>query len=111
MVRDRLVCGIQNDCLQCCLLSEPKLTFDKAFEVAQIHEAAKTNAEPKLTFDRAFELAQVHQVAEMNVRELRPSKPAAVVHATHESKTHKPECSDKPCCRCGGKHAQSDCFY
>ena len=88
MVRDRLVCGIQDDRLQRRLLAEPKLTYDKAFELAQIHKAA-----------------------EMNAKELRTAQPVTAVHATYESKSSWTECSDKPCYRCGGKHKQTDCFY
>ena len=44
LVRDRLVCGIHNNRLQRRLLAELNLTYDKAFELVQIHEAAERNA-------------------------------------------------------------------
>ncbi len=39
MLRDRLVCGLSNDSIQRRLLSEASLTFKKALELAQGHEA------------------------------------------------------------------------
>ena len=39
-LRDRLVCGISDCSLQKILLSEQKLTFKRAFELAQSHESA-----------------------------------------------------------------------
>lgn len=44
MLRDRLVCGINNEATQRRLLSEDKLTFKKALEIAQTQEMATTNA-------------------------------------------------------------------
>ena len=44
MLRDRLVCGINDEHTQRRLLSEPTLTFKKALEVAQGLEMAAKNA-------------------------------------------------------------------
>lgn len=66
LVRDRLVCRIHDDRLQRRLLAEPNLTYDKAFELAQIHEAAERNA-----------------------RELRMTQPGT---STYESKPDRNEC-------------------
>ena len=85
LARDHLVCGIHDDCLQRRLLIEPNLTYDKAFELAQIHEAAERNA-----------------------KELRTAQPGISVHATFHTKPDRPA---RPCYRCGGKHKHSDCFY
>ena len=40
MLPDRLVCGINDDRIQKRLLSEPELTFQKAFDLAQAMELA-----------------------------------------------------------------------
>lgn len=40
MLRDRLVCEIGDDPIQCRLLSKPELLFDKALKVAQAMETA-----------------------------------------------------------------------
>ncbi len=42
-LRDRLVCGIADQVIQKRLLSEHKLTFEKAFRIAQSHESATKN--------------------------------------------------------------------
>ncbi len=54
MLRDRLVCGINHDRTQNRLLSEAKLTYEKAMEIAQSQETAaqnlkelKNNPQPK----------------------------------------------------------------
>ena len=44
MLRDRLVCGVNNARLQRRLLAEPDLTFGKAMELALALEAAERNA-------------------------------------------------------------------
>ena len=44
MLRDRFVCGIQDERLQSRLLSEPQLTLVKAMEIAQAHESAVASA-------------------------------------------------------------------
>ena len=43
MLRDRLVCGINDDQMQKRLLSEPKLTLEKATAIAQSMESAAKN--------------------------------------------------------------------
>ena len=44
MLRDRLVCGVEEPKIQRRLLAELDLTFDKAFELALAAEAADRNA-------------------------------------------------------------------
>ena len=44
ILRDRLVLGIDNEAIQCQLLSKTTLTFKKALELAQGLEAAAKNA-------------------------------------------------------------------
>ena len=43
ILRDRIVCGISDDTIQCHLLAEPGLTFKKALEISQGIEAANRN--------------------------------------------------------------------
>ena len=45
MIRDRLVCGINDDALQKRLLAEPDLTYEKAVKLAKSHETATQNVE------------------------------------------------------------------
>ena len=55
LIRDRLVCGVRDDALQRALLAVAKLTFDKAFELALLHESAAQNA--RLLSDPSFTTA------------------------------------------------------
>ena len=43
MLRDRLVCGVEDSRIQRRLLAEPELTFEKAFEIAMASESAEKN--------------------------------------------------------------------
>ena len=49
MLCDRLVCGIQNPCIQKRLLAESKLTFKQKFEIAQALESANPDAKTLLS--------------------------------------------------------------
>ena len=44
LIRDRLVFGVRDDTLQRSLLAAAKLTFDKAYELALLHESAVQTA-------------------------------------------------------------------
>ena len=44
MLCERLICGINNDRMQHCLLAESKLSFKKAYELAQALETADHDA-------------------------------------------------------------------
>ena len=44
MLRDRLVCGINDNCIQRRLLAKPNLTFKKALELALALESAERDA-------------------------------------------------------------------
>ena len=91
MIRDRLVCGIADERWQRRMLSEPKLDFKKAFELAQAMEAA-----------------------ERNVRDLQSATTQEKLHALHlqsqdASTTHRTPPSR--CYRCGANHKAADCRF
>ena len=93
MLWDRLVCGINNQCIQRRLLAEPNLTFEKAKALAEAAERADENA-------RELEKATpgpvgVHKIATGKTKEGGP----------HWSK------SNTECYRCGGKHAADKCRF
>ena len=44
MLRDRLVCGIRDECVQKRLLTKSDLTFAKTLEIAEVAERAKREA-------------------------------------------------------------------
>ena len=60
-LRDRFVCGIQNEAIQQRLLSEQNLDFNKAIEIAQTMEAAARNAQQL----KGAELRVATQVAQV----------------------------------------------
>ena len=45
LIRDRLVCGVRDDTLQRTLLAVANLTYDKAYELAVLHESAARNSQ------------------------------------------------------------------
>ena len=91
MLRDRLVCGCADKALQCKLLAEYNLTFDKAFKLATTTESAKQQA-----ISLQASLAPVHVVSQVN-----------------KTRTQAPSQSQplSDCHRCGGKHLQRDCRF
>ena len=86
MIRDRLVCGINDEKIQQRLLLEPKLTLTKATQLAQASELAKQDAAEINKAPR--DPAQVSGVAVTN-------KPVHKLSITTMS-------SDRECYRCKG---------
>ncbi|XP_062401725.1 LOW QUALITY PROTEIN: uncharacterized protein K02A2.6-like [Sardina pilchardus] len=90
MLRDRLVCGINDDRIQRRLLSEP---------------------DDKLTWERALELATAMETAMKDVAQLQ-QKTVGQEEAVHQV---QPPVSDQKmhvmCFRCGGTHAAADCRF
>ena len=88
LIRDRLVCGVREDTLQRTLLAVAKLTFDKAFELALLHESAAQNA-----------------------RLLSDPSSTAPVHFADPTGLPKDQPSGNSCYRCGGSHYAKDCRF
>ena len=88
MLRDRLVCGINDQRIQRRLLAEAKLTFTKAFELARAMEAADRNAKD------LKKASGTHAVGTQN-------KPAGQRRGPTTSL----------CYRCGGPHLASVCRF
>ena len=84
MLRDLLVCGLRNVKVQRWLLAEGKLTFAKAFE-----------------------LAQVAELTDKNVADLQRAQTTEAVHAVKRSRSP----TQNSCFRCRGKHKASDCRF
>ena len=93
MIRDRLVCGINNPRIQRRLLQEPDLSYDKAFEKAQSMETA---AQDVVNMSTENKLAPVH-----NIR----NKSGASKHADTTSFARV------ECYRCGGNHYATKCKF
>ena len=89
MIRDRLVCGINDEKIQRRLLAERELTFKKAVDISLAFESAlkyvvdiKTEATP----------SNVHRV-------------------NHREKNVKSPCVNQECYHCGGKYDASSCKF
>lgn len=105
MLRDRLVCGINETKTQQRLLSEPQLTFAKALEIAQAMEAAVDGAnEITHSSDSGKEFRMIPAPDSVNVvgrRESGRDEISTPVKSTH----------NKRCYRCGGPHTPNVCKF
>ena len=90
MLRDRLVCGVNNDRIQRRLL-----------------------AEPDLTFGRALQLAQAIETADQDTKDLATSRDCQTVHFNtgKPPKRTQPETKKYSCIRCGGHHLATFCRF
>ncbi len=88
MLRDRLVCGINDDRILRRLLSETELTFKKALQISTSMETA-----------------------DKHTADLRKSDPAVNQVKSHRSGNKASGASQTLCFRCGGKHNAGTCFY
>ena len=94
LIHDRIVCGIRDDALQRSLLSVPKLTFDKACELALLHKSAEQNS-------------KVLSVPTSVHRTKRDASAPAHPKVNDRNQAH-PETS---CYRCGGQHSAKSCHF
>ena len=90
MLRDRLVCGVEEPKIQRRLLAEPDLSFDKAFELALVSESADKNAK------------DLQPTASPTVNQVQHKKP--ICHHCGD-KHSAADCKFKTaeCCKCGKK--------
>ena len=95
MLRDRIVCGINDPRIQRRLLAEPELTYKSAFELAQSMETA-----------------------EQNTSDLQAASSRSEPRNKSEDFHYTPRAPFQPrtpprfnCYRCGGNHKAPDCKY
>ena len=94
MLRDRLVCGINDSRIQRRLLSEPELTPKKGFELAQALETVDKDAREVMTS------AHIDvQPSHVNVLQKKPNSPAT------------PPSNGPVCYRCGDSHLATNCRF
>ena len=86
MLRDRLVCGINDGGIQRRLLSEPDLTYKKSLNLAQAMEAA-----------------------ERNVQDLKGSNVG--IEKLYMVKDTTQRSQNISCYRCGGNHRAAECHF
>ena len=96
MLRDRLVCGVNNEQLQRRLLSEPRLTFAKAMEISRTFE---TTTEDAHTLQRDASGAEALAVNVLS----NPADTAVRQTANYMA--------NQPCFRCGGAHPPAKCRF
>lgn len=94
MLRDRLVCGIQDKRIQRRLLMEPNLTYKRALDLAQAMESAEKGTQDLPSQEE--EPADVHGMWSAGKKNSRLGK-------------EKPP--EEGCYRCGGKHHPSKCYH
>ena len=102
MLLDRLVCGCKDHRLQCKLLAESELSFEKAFKIAKAMEAAEKESKdlqdtPSTTVNRLGRGTSGKQTTR-NQFNRPPTQPqrAPVIPG---------------CYRCGAKHKATDCKF
>ena len=91
MLRDCLICGINNKQIQCRLLVEKKTDFESLFEIAQLMDSAARDAN-----DLALAGAEKPVVKE--AEHFQGKKPQLQNHSRWKSTVQS-------CYRCGGKHS------
>ena len=96
ILRDRLICGINNDRMQRHLLAESKLTFEKAYKLVQAMETADHDA-------RELQGPPTAAVNKLN-RGTDKNFPTGRRPPTHKS-------SQNNCYSCSGKHSANDCRF
>ena len=96
-LRDRLVCGINDDGIQRRLLAEKTIDFNKAFALAQSMELAARNVQD-----------MKHQ-SHVNTPKMSAASPLGHIN---KLATHKVGQTVKPCDRCGGlNHTSPQCRF
>ena len=106
MLRDRLVCGVNNERIQRLLLLESELTLDKAFKIASAQEAAESDVI----------VIQGTAACEENVNSLRQT---STRQSTPNATSRKRNNRNVKCYRCAEighfankcKHINSNCDY
>ena len=118
MLRDRLVCGVNDDAIQRRLLAERNLTFEKALATAQSLEAAAQNMK------ELHQESQQDEVEQGEVRKVRVSTPHESVSTSEKEKSETKDQrggrggSQFTCYRCGKtghsprqcRHKEAKCF-
>ena len=97
MLRDRLVCGINDDHTQRRLLAETTLTFQKALDIAIAQETAVRDSKD---LKQPFKSSDINKLSHKTKREQTTSN----THKTNTSVISE-------CYRCGGKHSANYCRH
>ena len=112
MLRDKLACGINHEGIQCRLLSERDLTYDKALEIALAMEAAAKDTKDLQAASNPPPLG-LNYVAGGNNSKKRSGKATQLLYRRPQNLQSKPHATQgRPnltCHHCGGPHFASEC--
>ena len=100
MLRNRLICGINNDQMQRRLLAESKLSFEKAYELTQAMETADHDAKEL----QGLPTAAVNKLTKGTGKHFSTGTRQTTSPMTHKNLQNN-------CYRCGGKHSANDCRF
>ena len=101
MLRDRLICSINNKQIQCHLLAEKKTDFESLLEIVQLMESAARYAKD-LVLAGAEKPAVKEEANIKKISEEKKQQPQN--NARWDSTVHS-------CYRCGGKHSPHKCRF
>ena len=105
MLRDRLVCSVNDERIQRRLLSEVDLTFERAFKLAQAAESADKDTRHLKARDAGTSSPGIHYQA---------SKPQALWKKNLKKQHSTPQTPKQQryvCWRCGGDHLAPNCRH
>ncbi|XP_071493853.1 uncharacterized protein [Diadema antillarum] len=101
MLRDRLICGINDDNIQCRLLSEQKLDLKGAIDIAQGIKTANANV-------KDLKCAQASSAAGQGEVHKFQSTSSSPKSSTGRAPAQQPQ---KACYRCGATHSPDTCRF
>ena len=110
MIRDRLVCGINDETTQRLLLAEKELTYDKALEIARSQEAAAQNLLTLCGMRSRVEPSSTQGPPMEPINAVKSGKQLAGQAAPGDQRHTRD--STKPCYRCGNiGHKPAQCKF
>ena len=111
MLRDRLVCGINNETTQRLLLAESALTYKKALEIATSQETAAQNVQMiRGTHNHTTVVGAGTPSEPINVLKSTSKQPSQ--HGSHKLTTGKQPAAVVTCYRCGKSgHKATQCRF
>ena len=104
MMRDRLVCGINEERWQKRLLAEPNLTYKKAIDIAQALETAEKNVKD-ISNGKDMPPPRIHHVGYKERERSQIHKPGV------GGKEVTSSTSSYSCYRCNGSHKATECRF
>ena len=115
MLRDRLVCGINEPTLQRRLLAQDKLTFKTALEMSQAWESAghhlQNLQQSQPSGNPQSATTGVHAVQRQDRHDRRNPQDHRDCHDRRDRTDYAPRSTADSCNSCGGPHQKAGCRY